>query len=85
MVISLALQLTYPRTKISTLAELFKFAQCVDPERRIQWNIESKINPEQTNSTRGVDDFVKLQLAEFAKSSYKLSQITVSSVSDGRR
>ncbi|PPQ92707.1 hypothetical protein CVT25_014014 [Psilocybe cyanescens] len=73
------LQLTYPGTKISTLGELFKFAQCVDPDRKIQWNIESKINPEQTNSTRGVDDFVKLQHAEFVKSSYKLSQITYQS------
>ena len=75
---SSALQTTYPGTKISTLGELFKFAQCADPDRQIQWNIESKINPVVTNATRGVEDFVQLQHAEFVKSSYSLSQITVS-------
>ncbi|KDR84848.1 hypothetical protein GALMADRAFT_233276 [Galerina marginata CBS 339.88] len=73
------LQLTYPGTKISTLGELFKFAQCADPNRDVQWNIESKINPVVTNATRGVDDFVQLQYAEFMRSSYELSQITYQS------
>lgn len=35
---------THPGTKISTLEELFIFANCADPEHKIQWNIESKIN-----------------------------------------
>ncbi|KAF9568528.1 PLC-like phosphodiesterase [Agrocybe pediades] len=70
---------TYPGTKISTLNELFKFAQCVDSKREIQFNIESKINPEDPSATRGVDDFVKLQRAEFQRSGYKLSQITYQS------
>jgi hypothetical protein len=79
---SLALQLTYPGMKISTLDELFKFAQCADPEHTIQWNIESKINPEMPNSTRGVNDFVTLQRQAFLNSGYRLSQITVGIFSD---
>ena len=75
--IVLAQQLKYPGVKISTLGELFKFAQCVDSKRAIEWNIESKINPEEVNSTRSVDDFVTLQHKEFAESGYKLSRITV--------
>jgi hypothetical protein len=63
--------------KISTLDELFKFARCVDPERTIHWNIESKINAADPNSTRGVNDFVTLQHQAFLNSGYKLSQITV--------
>jgi hypothetical protein len=70
--------LTYPGTKISTLDELFKFAHCADPERTIQWNIESKINAAIPNSTRGVDDFVTLQHQAFLDSGYRLSHITVS-------
>ncbi|KAF8202932.1 PLC-like phosphodiesterase [Pholiota molesta] len=73
------LQLTHPGTKISTLHEVFRFAHCADPERSIRWNIESKINPIETNYTRGVDDFVSLQHAEFTKSGYRLSQITYQS------
>jgi len=73
------LQLTYPGTKISTLDELFKFAHCADPERVIQWNIESKINAANPNSTRGVQDFVTLQHQAFLHSGYKLSQITYQS------
>lgn len=74
----LAQQLKYPGVKMSTLGEVFKFVQCVDTKRAIEWNIESKINPEDVNSTRGVDDFVTLQHKEFEKSGYKLSRITVS-------
>ncbi|KAF8168246.1 PLC-like phosphodiesterase [Crassisporium funariophilum] len=73
------LQLTYPGTKISTLRELFAFARCADPKRQIQWNIESKINPVDVNSTRGVQDFVDAQHREFVESSYDLSQITYQS------
>ena len=72
-----ALQLTYPGTKISTLSELFQFAKCADPKRTINWNVESKINPVLADATRSVEDFVTLQNMEFVKSGYKLSQITV--------
>lgn len=72
-----ALQTSYPGTKISTLDELFSFARCVDSERRLLWNIESKINPVDTNSTRSPDDFVKAQYKLFVKSGYKLNQIAV--------
>jgi hypothetical protein len=58
--------------------ELFKFVQCADPKRTMQFNIESKINPVQVNQTRGVDTFVSLQRKAFLASGYKLSQITVS-------
>lgn len=71
-----ALQLTAPKIKISTQAEVFEFARCVDPERKILWNIESKINPVERNSTKGVTDFVELQLEEFNKSGYPFGSIT---------
>jgi len=73
----LAFQLTYPGLKISTLHELFEFVRCADPERTIHWNIESKINPMDPSSTRGVDVFVGLQHQAFLNSGYKLSQIIV--------
>ncbi|KAJ2920167.1 hypothetical protein MD484_g184, partial [Candolleomyces efflorescens] len=73
------LQLLYPGTKIATLGEVFAFTRCVDQKRKIAWNIESKINPVQTNSTRSVDDFVKAQHAAFVASGYPLSQITYQS------
>ncbi|KAF9481720.1 PLC-like phosphodiesterase [Pholiota conissans] len=73
------LQVTHAGTKISTLPELFQFAQCADPDRVIRWNIESKINPVHPNYTRGVDDFVSLQHSVFVKSGYSLSQITYQS------
>ena len=75
--ISLALQLTYPGTKISTLDELFDFVQCIDLQRIVHWNIESKINAVLPNATRDVHDFVTLQYDAFSKSGYRLSQITV--------
>lgn len=81
----LALQLTHPGTKISTLGELFQFAKCADPNRSINWNIESKINPVLANATRSVTDFVTLQNKEFVKSGYKLSQITVGWTFETRR
>jgi len=71
-----ALQLTVPKTKISTQAEVFAFARCVDPKKGILWNIESKINPIDPTATKGVHDFVELQLTEFNKSGYPLSSIT---------
>ncbi|KAF9535471.1 PLC-like phosphodiesterase, partial [Crepidotus variabilis] len=73
------LQLIYPGTKLSTLDELFDFAHCVDPKRVIEWNIESKINPVDINSTRGVNDFVTAQHKAFLNSGYPLSQITYQS------
>ena len=72
-----ALQLTYPRSKIPTLREVFEFAGCADPQRQISWNIESKINPILPSKTRGVADFVSAQHKEFVDSLYSLSQITV--------
>lgn len=72
-----ALQLGYAGTKISTLKELFEFAKCVDPHRRILWNIESKINPIASAATRSVEEFVTKQHAEFVASGYDPSQITV--------
>jgi len=41
----------------------------------ILWNIESKINPIDPTSTKGVNEFVELQLAEFKRSGYPLSSI----------
>ena len=76
-----ALQLTYPGTKISTLREVFEFAECADPQHQISWNIESKINPIIPSKTRGVADFVSAQYKEFVDSSYSLSKITVGSLS----
>ncbi|GJE87811.1 PLC-like phosphodiesterase [Phanerochaete sordida] len=67
------LQLTYPGTKISTLEELFDFAECADPAHQILWNIESKINAAHPNQTLGVDDFVEKQYALFTNSAYKSS------------
>lgn len=71
------MQLTYPGTRISTLEELFQFAECADPAHDILWNIESKINAEHPNRTLGVRDFVEKQGAIFAKSAYT-NAITVS-------
>ena len=70
-------QLTYPGTRVSTLQEVFEFAECADPSHQVLWNIESKINAKQINQTRGVEDFVQKQHAIFTASPYKLS-ITVS-------
>ncbi|THV06052.1 PLC-like phosphodiesterase [Dendrothele bispora CBS 962.96] len=69
--INFPLQLVYPRTKISTLQEVFDFVECADPEFRIQWNIESKINPVDPNKTRSVEDFVTKQHEIFVNSPYK--------------
>ncbi|KAF8736792.1 hypothetical protein AX14_013892 [Amanita brunnescens Koide BX004] len=75
-----SLQLAYPGTRISTLKELFTFAECADPDHRIHWNIESKINASHPNNTHDVDMFVTKQYAEFAKSSYPFSQIIYQSL-----
>ncbi|KAF8350183.1 PLC-like phosphodiesterase [Amanita rubescens] len=73
------LQLGYAGTKISTLKELFEFARCADPHRQILWNIESKTNPIVPGATRGVEEFVTKQHAEFVASGYDPSQITYQS------
>jgi hypothetical protein len=75
--IPLALQVTYPETRISTLQELFNFAHCADPEHKIKMNIESKIDAEFPNRTKGVYEFVIKQHELFVDSHYKGS-ITVS-------
>ena len=72
-----ALQMTYPGTRISTLEEVFEFAKCADPARQILWNVESKINPEHHDRTLGVNDFVRRQHEVFTISGYKDS-VTVS-------
>lgn len=74
-------QLTYPGTKISTLEEIFAFAECADPDLRIKWNIESKINAEHAERTRSVADFVKHQHKIFVNSPYRHS-ITASISAD---
>jgi hypothetical protein len=70
------MQLTYPGTRISTLKEVFDFAECADPLHQILWNIESKVNPLYPNRTLGVEEFVSNQHALFAASPYYKS-ITV--------
>ncbi|KAI0734009.1 PLC-like phosphodiesterase [Fomitopsis betulina] len=72
------MQLTYPGTRISTMQEVFDFVECADPEHKILWNIESKINPQYPNRTLGVEDFVTRQHALFSASFYA-SQITYQS------
>lgn len=71
-----ALQLVYPGTRISTLQEVFDFAECADPEHQVLWNIESKIDAQFPNRTLGVNDFVRNQHALFTASPYR-SSITV--------
>jgi glycerophosphoryl diester phosphodiesterase len=64
------MQLTYPGTRISTLKEVFDFAECADPSHQILWNIESKINALSPNHTLSVRDFVDKQHDLFAASPY---------------
>ncbi|THH05134.1 hypothetical protein EW145_g5014 [Phellinidium pouzarii] len=71
--VSSALQLTYPGTRISTLQEVFDFVDCADPEHKVLWNIESKIDPRFENRTKGVREFVESQHEVFVKSRYKKS------------
>ena len=71
------MQLTYPGTRISTLQEVFDFVSCADPRHEVLWNIESKIDAQHPNRTRGVMDFVEKQHAVFRNSPY-MGSITVS-------
>jgi hypothetical protein len=71
------MQLSYPGTKLSTLAEVFAFSDCADPQHKIQFNIESKINAAMPQNTSGVNDFVTKQHAAFLASPYDLKSITV--------
>lgn len=73
----LALQSVYPGVRIPTLKELFSFVECADPEYRMLWNIESKVNPVFPNRTRSPTDFVTMQHELFVDSPYYHS-ITVS-------
>ncbi|KAG6882889.1 hypothetical protein C0992_010381, partial [Termitomyces sp. T32_za158] len=59
-----------------TLQEVFDFVACADPQRRMQFNVESKINASAPSQSRGVDDFVQLQHAVFKNSGYDLQSIT---------
>lgn len=67
----LAHQLTYPDTRISTMEEVFDFVQCVDTDRRMLWNIESKIDARYPNRTADVLEFVQRQHEVFEMSGYK--------------
>ncbi|EAU93188.2 glycerophosphoryl diester phosphodiesterase [Coprinopsis cinerea okayama7 len=71
--------LTYAGAKIPTLTEVFDFARCVDFERRLKFNVESKINPVFQSNTKSVDEFVNAQYREFWRSGYPLAQITYQS------
>lgn len=62
------------------MQEVFDFVGCADPAHQVQWNIESKINAQYPNQTKGVEEFVSKQHKIFAESSYK-SAITVSLIS----
>lgn len=75
-----ATQLKYPGNKMPTLQEVFDFVACADPQRQMQFNVESKIDPTAPSQSRGVDDFVQLQHAVFKNSGYGLQSITVSGV-----
>lgn len=58
------------------MQEVFEFVECADPGHQIRWNIESKINAQYPERTRGVQDFVRRQSAVFRASPY-YSSITV--------
>lgn len=57
------LQLTLPGTKISTLAEVFDFVDCATDDE-ILFNIESKVDGDFRNLTRGPEDFVNVSLEQ---------------------
>jgi len=73
------MQLTYPGTRLSTLPEFFDFVACTDPQRKMHFNIESKIDPQFPNQTLGVQDFVQKQHADFVSSRYPPSNIVYQS------
>ncbi|KAG5728533.1 hypothetical protein E4T56_gene19642 [Termitomyces sp. T112] len=77
--IDFPLQLKYPLNRIPTLQEVFDFVGCADPQRKMQFNVESKIDPTAPSQSRGVDDFVQLQHAVFKNSGYDLKSITYQS------
>ncbi|RDB28841.1 Glycerophosphoryl diester phosphodiesterase [Hypsizygus marmoreus] len=77
--IDFPIQLNYPGTKISTLKEVFDFVACADTNRKVLWNIESKVDAVTPNNTRSPADFVKLQHAVFTASSYSIKSITYQS------
>nr|XP_019014794.1 uncharacterized protein I206_00880 [Kwoniella pini CBS 10737]OCF53575.1 hypothetical protein I206_00880 [Kwoniella pini CBS 10737] len=52
------LQEVYAGTKVSTLSEMFDFVSCATDEE-VLFNIETKIDGDQRNLTRSVEDFVK--------------------------
>jgi len=77
--IDFPMQLIYPKTRISTLKEVFDFVACADPKREVLWNIESKVNPAIPHITRSPEDFVKAQHAVFVQSGYPLDSLTYQS------
>ncbi|RSH89083.1 hypothetical protein EHS25_002749 [Saitozyma podzolica] len=58
------LQEVYPGTRLSTLPELFDFVSCATDEP-VLFNIESKVDGDFRNLTRGPEDFVKAMAGEF--------------------
>lgn len=53
------------------MEEVFDFVQCVDTDRRMLWNIESKVDARYTNRTADVMEFVHRQHEVFELSGYK--------------
>lgn len=53
------------------MEEVFDFVQCVDSDRRMLWNIESKVDARHTNRTADVLEFVQRQHEVFELSGYK--------------
>lgn len=60
------------------MKEVFDFVGCVDKSRKMQWNIESKVNPLLANATLPYEEFVRAQYDAFTASSYPPQSITVS-------
>lgn len=53
------------------MEEVFDFVHCVDSDRRMLWNIESKVDARHTNRTADVLEFVQRQHEVFELSGYK--------------
>ncbi|TFL06353.1 PLC-like phosphodiesterase [Pterulicium gracile] len=73
------LQVLYPGARISSMKEVFDFVGCVDKSRKMQWNIESKVNPLLANATLPYEEFVRAQYDAFTASSYPPQSITFQS------
>lgn len=65
-ILSIALQILYPYTRISTLPEFFSFLTCADPSTFVKLNIESKVDAATPNATVSVSEFVRRQYGDFS-------------------